>query len=215
MQSFKFFLLFTLCFILSSSFLKGESDDNFDKNTFVKAREFQKTVSNSIVRVMTTMDGHLPDRLMSLFEGQRQLSQSLTEIFDKITVEFDKNPNEMPSDTELVINALNKINGHYREFALSIKNDLSDLKAAFKAQAKTGSASSAPEKKATEVPVVETEKSKIVDQVVTNESKKESITVAMSDSVQPKIDREKILQARSRLRKEMQNAATFPNQFSA
>lgn len=204
MQSFKLFLIFFLCFLSDNHHLKCESDDNFDKNMFVKSREFQKAISNSITRAMTAMD-ILPDRLMSLFEGQRQLSQALTEIFDKITVEFDKNPNEMPSDTELVINSLNKLNVHYREFAVSIKKDLSDLIASFKAQTKNG----LPK------PAVETQKGGIVEKVISIEPEKESISVVKLDVIQPAVDKEKILQARARLRKEMRNSMTTTNPLSA
>lgn len=103
--------------------LKASGQD-FDKNTFIKAREFQRTISNSIARVMAVMDD-VPDRVMVLFEGQRELSQSLTEIFSKISTKLEVSDESMP-DTQ-VAKALNKVNRQYRDFAGKVKSGLSEL----------------------------------------------------------------------------------------
>ncbi len=201
MQSLKLFFVLGLA-LLSNSFLKGFDDDKFDKDVFIKAREFQKTVSVSIARVMNVMD-NIPDRLVLVFEGQRELSQSLADIFDKISTEFDKNPNEMPSDTELVVNVLNKVNDHYRDFAASIKNDLLDLKAAFKAQKKDVPAS---EIVANQPSVESGEKAQLPKTLESEQSKVVSAQNSQSTKPVQTIDKEKILQARARLRKELAQA---------
>lgn len=106
-------------------FAGAVGSSEFDRNDFIQAKEYQKTVSNSITRVMAVME-NIPDRLLALFEGQREMSQVFVDVFDKITDQIDST-GKLTLSQEEIIKIINKVNNQYRDAAMQMKKDLMSL----------------------------------------------------------------------------------------
>lgn len=100
-------------------------NDNFTLNNFIQAKEYQKTISNSITRAMAVME-NMPDKMLSLFEGQREMSQVFVETFEKITGMVDSKGSLTLSLGEIA-STINKINKEYRDFAMQQKKNLMSM----------------------------------------------------------------------------------------
>lgn len=106
-------------------FVSAGGSSEFDRNDFIQAKEYQKTVSNSITRVMAVME-NVPDRLLALFEGQREMSQVFVDVFDKITDQIDS-AGKLTLLQEEIATIINKVNNQYRDSAMQMKKDLMSL----------------------------------------------------------------------------------------
>jgi hypothetical protein len=150
----------------------GNSD--FGKDDFIQAKEYQRTISNSITRAMAMMD-NMPDKLLELFEGQRQMSQAFVDAFSKVVDNVDATGTLTLSQEDMTA-TISKINSQYRDLSLQIKKDLLDLPtakspAAIKATPQTTTSSTPPSKNAPSIPVKDSSQVKAEETTSPTETK--------------------------------------------